>query len=196
MDRTRFTRGLALLSFVFGLCTVAEVTPNAHAETCLSPFVKRLDRPEKYLYLFCVDADGKDNDFLAVVDVNPDSAAFGTIINTLDLGTKGNETHHFGYTDDRHRIWAGGLFSSRIWLIDVATDPAKPRIEKILDNIREVSGLSGPHSYYALPGRMLITFLGSATGGLPAGMAEFTNDGKFIRRIEHPVKPPTDTTLP
>ncbi len=152
--------------------------------------MKRLERPEKFLYLFCVDADAKDNDFLAVIDVNPDSSTFGTIINTLDLGTKGNETHHFGYTDDRRRIWAGGLFSSRIWLIDVATDPAKPRIEKVLDNVSDVSGLSGPHSYYALPGRMLITFLGSATGGLPAGMAEFTNDGKFIRRIDHPSEAP------
>ena len=103
----------------------------AAAETCLSPFVKRLGRPEKFLYVFCVDADAKDNDFLATIDVNPDSAGFGTIINTLDLGTKGNETHHFGYTDDRSRIWAGGLFSSRIWLIDVATDPARPRIEKV-----------------------------------------------------------------
>ncbi len=46
----------------------------ATAETCLSPFVKRLDRPEKYLYLFCVDADAKDNDFIAVIDVDPDSA--------------------------------------------------------------------------------------------------------------------------
>ena len=39
------------------------------AETCLSPFVKRLDRPEKFLYVFCVDADAKDHDFLAVIDV-------------------------------------------------------------------------------------------------------------------------------
>ena len=88
------------------------------------------------------------------------------------------------------RIWAGGLFSSRIWLIDVATDPARPRIEKMLEKVSDESGLSGPHSYYALPGRMLITFLGSAIGGLPAGMAEFTNDGKFIRRIEHPSEAP------
>src|SRR5690349_16928820 len=40
----------------------------APAETCPSPYVKRLDRPEKYLYLFCVDADAKDNDFVAVID--------------------------------------------------------------------------------------------------------------------------------
>jgi selenium-binding protein 1 len=69
-------------------------------------------------------------------------------------------------------------------------DPARPRIEKVVENVSEVSGLSGPHSYYALPGRMLISFLGSSSGGLPAGLAEFTNDGKFIRRLDHPDKAP------
>jgi methanethiol oxidase len=164
--------------------------PPARSETCLSPFVKRLDRPEKYLYVFCVDADAKDNDFFAVIDVNPDSPTYGTILNTIDLGTKGNETHHWGYIDDRTKIWAGGLFSSRIWILDVATDPAKPRIEKVIDNVAEVTGLTGPHSYYALPGRMLISFLGSGSGALPAGLAEFTNDGKFIRRLENPSEAP------
>jgi selenium-binding protein 1 len=148
--------------------------------------VKRLDRQERFLYVFCVDADAQDNDFVAVVDVDPASARFGTIRHTLDLGSKGNETHHWGYTDDRSRIWAGGLFSSRIWILDVATDPAEPRIETVLEHVPAQTGLSGPHTYYALPGRMLLTFLGSAEGGLPAGIAEFTNNGRFIRRIDHP----------
>jgi selenium-binding protein 1 len=180
------------LTLLIGVAVLAAlVLPlSARAETCLSPFVKRLERPEKYLYLFCVDADAQSNDFLAVIDVSADSATYGTILNTLDLGSKGNETHHFGYTDDRTRIWAGGLFSSRIWILDVATDPARPRIEKVLEDVPKTAGLSGPHSYYALPGRMLITFLGSAEGALPAGMAEFTNDGKFIRRIDQPENAP------
>ena len=71
--------------------------------------MKRLDRPEKYLYLFCVDADAQDNDFVAVIDVDPDSLTYGTILNTVDLGTKGNETHHWGYTDDRTQDLGGGL---------------------------------------------------------------------------------------
>jgi methanethiol oxidase len=169
---------------------VLAVSGLASAETCLSPFVKRLDRPEKYLYLFCVDADAQDNDFVAVIDVDADSPTFGTITYTLDLGSKGNETHHWGYTDDRTRIWAGGLLSSRIWILDVGTDPARPRIERTLDNVPQTAGLTGPHTYYALPGRMLLTFLGSADGGVPAGMAEFTNDGKFIRRIDNPSDAP------
>ena len=172
------------------LSTLALLAPIARAETCLSPYVRRLDRPEKYLYVFCVDADAKDNDFVAVIDTDPASPTYSKITYTLDLGSKGNETHHWGYTDDRTRIWAGGLQSSRIWLIDVATDPAKPRIEKTLDDIPRTTGLSGPHTYYALPGRMLLSFLGAADGGLPAGLAEFTNDGKFIRRIDNPSDAP------
>jgi selenium-binding protein 1 len=170
--------------------TLALLAPFARAETCMSPYVKRLDRPEKYLYVFCVDADAKDNDFVAVIDVDPKSPTYSKITYTLDLGSKGNETHHWGYTDDRSRIWAGGLLSSRIWIIDVATDPAKPRIEKTLDDVPRSTGLSGPHTYYALPGRMLLSFLGAADGGLPAGLAEFTNDGKFIRRIANPGEAP------
>ena len=48
-------------------------------------------------------------------------------------------------------------------------DPAKPRIEKVLEDIPSVSGLSGPHTYYALPGRMLISFLGSGGRRIAGG---------------------------
>ena len=37
---------------------------------------------------------------------------------------------------------------------------------------------------------MLISFLGSKDGGLPAGLAEFTNDGKFIRKLALPEDAP------
>lgn len=177
----------ALLALVL-LCSWA--SGRALGETCLSPFVKRLDRPERFLYVFCVDADARDNDFVAVVDVDPKSDHYKQIIHTVDLGSKGNETHHWGFTDDRTHIWAGGLLSSRIWILDVATDPARPKVVKVLDDIPAATGLSGPHTYYALPGRMLLSFLGSADGGLPAGLAEFTNDGRFIRRIDQPEAAP------
>ena len=177
------------LALIVAVAGIASARPAA-AETCMSPFVKRLNRPEKYLYLFCVDADAKDNDFVSVIDVDADSPTYGTVTYRLDLGSKGNETHHWGFTDDRTRIWAGGLQSSRIWLLDVATDPARPRIERILDDVPKATGFSGPHTYYALPGRMLLSFLGAADGGLPAGLAEFTNDGQFIRAIPNPTDAP------
>src|SRR5947209_11898766 len=189
MSRRFFTFVLGSLTVVLSLCLLCS-GPQAEAETCLSPFVKRLDRPEKVLYVFCVDADAKDNDFLITIDVDPESAKYGKIIHQLDLGSSGNETHHFGYTDDRTHIWGCSLFSSRMFLIDVATDPAKPRLEKVLEDVPETTGLSAPHSPYALPGRMLFSFLAGKEGGLPAGLAEFDNNGKFIRRLDLPKDAP------
>src|SRR3954462_9371816 len=91
----------------------------APAETCMSPFVKRLDRPEKYLYVFCVDADAKDNDFLAVIDVDAGSSRYGQVLYQLDLGSSGNRTNPFGYMVDCPPIWGCSLFSNRIFVITV-----------------------------------------------------------------------------
>lgn len=173
-----------VIQLVAVVVLLAGVAAISLAETCLSPFVKRLDKPEKLLYVFCVDADAKDNDFLLVIDVQPESPKYGQIIHQLDLGCSGNETHHFGFTDDRTHIWGCSLFSSKIFIIDVASNPEKPKLEKVLDKVPEQTGYAGPHSPYALPGRMLISFLAAKDGGLPAGLAEFSNDGKFIRRLE------------
>jgi selenium-binding protein 1 len=181
---------LASIVVVSALAVGQLPPPAADAETCLSPFVKRLDRPEKFLYVFCVDADAKDNDFLLTIDVDADSSKYGQIIHQLDLGSAGNETHHFGYTDDRTHIWGCSLFSSRVFIIDVATNPATPKVAKVLDNLPGESGLSGPHSPYALPGRMLLSFLAAKDGGLPAGLAEYTNDGKFVRTLPMPADAP------
>lgn len=173
---------LAALAALFGL-------RPAPAETCLSPFVKRLDRPEKHLYVFCVDADAKDNDFLIVIDVDSKSKTYGTITHQLDLGSKGNETHHFGFTDDRTHIWGCSLFSNRIFVINVGDDPARPKLIKTIDSSAK-TGLTGPHSPYALPGRMLISYLGGKEGGLPAGLAVFNNNGTFVETIAMPKDAP------
>src|SRR5262249_30582170 len=185
----RMTAALAFSCMALGLLLPSGENA-ARAETCLSPFVKRLDKPEKYLYVFCVDADSKDNDFLIVVDVQPESDKFGQVIHQLDLGSAGNETHHFGFTDDRTHIWGCSLFSSRLFIIDVASDPVKPKLVKTLDDVTKPTGMTGPHSPYALPGRMLLSFLSDKDGNLPAGLAEFTNDGKFVRKIDLPKDAP------
>ena len=179
----------AALALFAGLLAIA----SAPAETCLSPFVKKLDRPEKYLYVFCVDADAKDNDFLAVLDVQLESPNYGKIIHQLDLGSSGNETHHFGFTDDRTHIWGCSLFSSRIFVINVADDPAKPRLVKSFDS-SEKSGFTGPHSPYALPGRMLISYLGGKDGGLPAAWPSSATTAPSSARCRCRKRRPTATT--
>jgi selenium-binding protein 1 len=165
-------------------------TYQAGAETCLSPFVKRLDRPEKYLYVYCVDADAKDNDFLAVIDVAKDSKSRGKILYQLDLGSKGNETHHFGFTDDRTHIWGMSLFSNRVFIIDVASDPARPKLVKTIENFGADAGFASPHTPYALPGKMMIAFLSSKDGSLPTGLGVFNLKGEFVEKIDFPKDAP------
>src|SRR5262245_9272748 len=182
------------LRLLFSLASLAALAAlfaarPAPAETCLSPFVKRLDRPEKHLYVFCVDADAKDNDFLIVIDVDRKSKNYGKITRQLDLGSKGNETHHFGFTDDRTHIWGCSLFSNKLFVINVGDDPAKPKLVKTIDSAKE-TGLTGPHSPYALPDRMLISYLGGKDGGLPAGLAVFNNDGTYVQTLAMPKEAP------
>lgn len=56
------------------------------------------------------DATGEGEDRIAVVDVDPESATYGTIVGTAPTGSTGNEARHFGYTADRSRIFTGGMF--------------------------------------------------------------------------------------
>jgi selenium-binding protein 1 len=74
------------------------------------------------------------------------------------------------------------LDTSQIFVFDVHTDPAKPRLVKTIDDFVQASGgVVGPHGFYALPGRMLIGGLSNAkdqTGR--TALVEYTNEGRYI----------------
>src|SRR2546430_12885571 len=44
---------------------------------------------------------------------------------------------HMGFTDDRGRIWAASLNTSRFFIFDVRTDPLNPRLERTVENRSE-----------------------------------------------------------
>jgi selenium-binding protein 1 len=70
-----------------------------------------------------------------------------------------------------------------IYIFDIHSNPAKPKLVKTIDDFVEKSGgVVGPHGYYALPGRMMISSLSNAKdkGGRTA-IVEYNNDGEFIR---------------
>lgn len=166
------------------LCTLATSVPLALAdETCVSPYMKRLTSQEDFMYVWTlgVQGMGDEQDKLVTIDTNPSSNTYGQVIHTLSVGGR-NEAHHSGYSDDRRHLWAGGLDTSNIFIFDVATDPARPALKTtITDFVARTGGLVGPHSFYALPGRMLVTGLSNNQDhGGRTGMAEYTNDGEYI----------------
>lgn len=149
-----------------------------------TPFV-RLFAPgerERVLYVWTRDASGTGSDFIAVVDADPESASFGRIVSTAPTGSAGNEAHHFGYTPDAGRIFAGGMFSSRIFVYDVGSDPRQLRLARTVD-LRQ-SGYSGPHTAYAVPGGVLVTMMGGRHGA--GAVIELDTEGNVVRTMPAP----------
>ena len=93
-----------------------------------------------------------------------------------------SEAHHTGLSDDRRYLWASGLDTSKIFIFDVHTDPAKPTLHKtITDFVAKKRRVVGPHTSYALPGRMMLTGLSNDRdhGGRTA-LVEYTNAGDYV----------------
>ena len=177
MRRTQQSR-LAPLA-IAAVLGIAYLPVQSDAETCISPYIKALKQPEKVMYLWALPA-GTGEDFLAVIDVSLASPTYGKILKKIPVGSTGNEAHHIGFTDDRTKIWAASLNTSRMFIFDVGEDPTNPKLIKVIDNVAQLTGLTGPHTPYAIPGRMLISMASGPDGTGPGGLAEFTNDGRFV----------------
>lgn len=93
-----------------------------------------------------------------------------------------------GFTDDRKHLWAGRLDDNKIFVFDVGTNPAKPKLVRTIDDLTKKTGYVGPHTFYALPGRMLIQALSNSKdhGGV-TGMAVYNNQGQYVARYDMPV---------
>jgi len=193
MRRTAFStypkRGFWILATILLLMAA----PAAADETCQSPFLPKITGQEDYVYVWTlgIEGVGDGHDSLVTVDVNPKSKRYGQIIHRAAVPGR-HEAHHAGFTDDRRHLWAGGLDDSHIFIFDVASDPARPKLVKTITSfVKDTGGLVGPHTFYALPGRMLITALSNATDSSGrTGLAEYTNDGRFIRTIWMPKEAP------
>ena len=159
-------------------------------ETCNSPYMAKLIKgQEDYVYVWTLGVEGlgDGSDKLVTVDVDPKSKSYGKVLSQASVGTRG-EAHHMGFTDDRRRIWAGGLAGSEIYVFDIATDPARPKLVKTIKDLAAKTGYIGPHTYYALPGRMLVQALSNDKdkGGV-TGIASYNNDGDFIAHYPMPL---------
>lgn len=176
-------RRLALLvSLVTAMVCVTSAGLLAD-ETCLSPYMAKIVGQEDFVYVWTLGKEGlgDEQDKLITIDVNPASDAYGTIIHSVSVGGR-NEAHHSGLTDDRLYLWASGLDTNKIFIFDIHSDPAKPALYKTIDDfVAKSGGVVGPHTSYALPGRMMLTGLSNDKdhGGRTA-IVEYTNAGEYV----------------
>ena len=164
--------------------TLSLAAPAPADETCQSPYMPKITGQEEFVYIWTLGEEGlgDGSDKLVTVDVRPGSATYGEVIHQASVGGR-HEAHHGGFTDDRAQLWLGGLDDSQIFVFDVRTDPAKPKLVKtIKDFVKASGGAVGPHGIYALPGRMLIAALSNNKNhsGTTA-LVEYSNEGKHIK---------------
>ena len=184
-----------LISTLYGMLmsaflAVALVPTQAFSdETCMSPYMAKIVGQEDYVYVWTLGqvGVGDEQDKLVTISVNPNSPYYGQVIGHISVGGR-NEAHHSGFTDDRHYLWAATLDTSKIFIFDVHTNPNKPKLHKVItDFVKASGGIVGPHTTYALPGRMMISGLSNNQdfGGRTA-LVEYTNDGTYVATYHMP----------
>ena len=99
-----------------------------------------------YVALLTVGKNGK-KDALGVVDTDPASPDYGTMVRKLEFPNGGNELHHFGWNAcsaclcpqaphahmERRYLIVPGIGSSRIHILDTKPDPKQPKLVKVIE---------------------------------------------------------------
>lgn len=165
------------------------------------PAGTEMEKPqrEKLLYVACVNKGNKDPDFVAVVGVDPaDASTYGKIVHRVDMLYKGDELHHFGYNHDKTYLMVPGLFSGRIYIVDVS-DRMRPVVKTVYQDLVKDSGYTTPHTVIGLEnGNNLVTMIGADTDSTaPGGLVVLDGEtGEFVRAFGPPADRDFEETPP
>lgn len=152
-----------------------------------SPKMAMQAQPEKVAFVVMLNGNGNGrHDALGVVDIDPESTAYGNIVGQVDMPNAGDELHHFGWNAcsaclcphaphphvERRYLVVPGLRSSRIHIIDTKPDPRKPEIVKVIEpeTLATRTGYASPHTVHCGPGGIFMSALGAPDGGGPGGI--------------------------
>ena len=144
--------------------------------------------PEKLAYVAAFSRPADSPDAIAVVDVAPDSASYGSVVGFTELPYRGDELHHFGWNAcssalcpyaphphvERRYLVVPGLRSSRVYILDTKDEPTNPQVVKVLEpaELAKRAGYSRPHTVHCGPEGLYLSCLGGANGDDgPGGIA-------------------------
>ena len=151
-----------------------------------SPRMAEKAKPETLAYVAAFDPARKKPDAIAVVDVDPKSKSYSTIVSTVPMPNAGDELHHFGWNAcssclcpnaphphmERRYLVVPGLRSSRMHILDTKPNPKRPKIVKVIEpeEIAEKTGYTRPHTIHCGPEGIYVAALGNAEGKAPGGI--------------------------
>jgi hypothetical protein len=167
---SRAAKGLALILVILALPTHAADRPSASGH---------------YLFAWAGDVSHKGNDFLAVIDADPESGSYGHLIATALTDQASRQTHHTEYVmPEGGLLFANDHDAGRTFVFDVR-DPLHP---KVATSFTDLAGYAHPHSFLRLPnGHVLASFqhMQHAGGDMQmsnsGGLVEIDDQGHVIR---------------
>jgi hypothetical protein len=133
-----------------------------------------------YLFVWTGDGNRKSVDFLSIIDANPSSASYGTVVATALTEYAGTKPHHTEYEfPEDNLLFANGWIAGRTFIFDL-NDPLRPRVAA---QFKDSDGYSFPHSFVRIPnGDRLGTFQSHGGGyGPGGGLVEVDSSGNVAR---------------
>jgi methanethiol oxidase len=161
-----------------------------------SPGAAAAGAPEQIAYVAAFDPAGRMKDALAVVDCDPNSSTYSSVVGWAELPTAGNELHHFGWNAcssalchdghggdhhglERRYLVVPGIRSSTTYVLDTKPDPRRPTVTHTIEaaELAAKAGYSRPHTVHCGPGGIFMSALGGANGDDgPGGVALIDHD--------------------
>lgn len=140
---------------------------------------------DRYLFVWVGDPAKTGNDFLAVVDADPASPAYGKLVTSVGTDQKSSKAHHTEYEMPASgMLFANDHDANRTVIMDLR-NPRQPRQAGAFTSL---GGYSMPHSFVRLPnGNVLATFQypdhggHMVMGGKSGGLVEIDDSGKMVR---------------
>jgi selenium-binding protein 1 len=149
--------------------------------------------PEELAYVALLDPSGRRPDAMGVVDLNPRSTSYGSLVGRTDMPNTGDELHHFGWNAcssclcpsaphahlERRYLVVPGINSSRVHILDTKPDPRSPKLVKVLEpeEIAARTGYASPHTVHCGPDGIYLSALGDArTGDGPGGLFKLDHE--------------------
>ncbi|KAG6442193.1 methanethiol oxidase [Manduca sexta] len=127
---------------------------------------------EEILYVVTVQPDQSKQDYLSTVDVDPKSPTYCQVIHRTYTGSTGDEIHHSGWNVcsschgdaslQRNFLILPSLHSCNVFVVDVGSEPRKPKLHKVIDGSELRSfNCSFPHTTHCLAtGEIMISTMG------------------------------------
>ena len=141
--------------------------------------------PEKFAYMALLNPDAKNPDAIAVIDLDPASKGYGSMIaGSTCLAPATSSTTSVNACSSclcpssphphmkRRYLVVPGLRSSRIHILDTEPDPRRPRVVKVIEpaEMMAKTGYSRPHTAHCGPDGIYVNAIGNKDGDGPGGI--------------------------